>query len=198
VGYTSELLENLLKWAQSQMQGTKINPNDFNLIEATNSKLEFYAEQAKAKGITLKNLIDNGITVYADRDMIELVLRNLIANAIKFSNNGSTVSVSAIQKIEEVEICVSDTGLGIPPENMEKLFGKEIFTTNGTLHEKGTGLGLILCKDFITLNGGKIWAKSNHGKGSKFFFTLPAKNANNGKTILSKNFADSNIQSQTV
>jgi signal transduction histidine kinase len=198
VGYTSELLENLLKWAQSQMQGTKINPNDFNLIEATNNKLEFYAEQAKAKGITLKNLIGDGITVFADRDMIELVLRNLIANAIKFSNNGSTVSVSAIQKIEEVEICVSDTGLGIPPENMEKLFGKEIFTTNGTLHEKGTGLGLILCKDFITINGGKIWAKSTHGKGSKFFFTLPKKNANNGKTILSKNFADSSIQSQTV
>jgi signal transduction histidine kinase len=194
VGYTSELLENLLKWAQSQMQGTKINPNNFNLIEATNSKLEFYAEQAKAKGITLKNLIDDGISVYADRDMIELVLRNLIANAIKFSDNGSTVAVSAKQKMEEIEICVSDTGQGIPPENMKKLFGKEIFTTNGTLHEKGTGLGLILCKDFITLNGGRIWANSTVGKGSKFFFTLPAKNSTNGSPVLNKKLIDSNIQ----
>jgi len=175
VGYTYELLENLLKWAQSQLQGTKLNPSVFNLIDATKNKLNIYSEQAVSKGITLQNLINDDISVYADRDMIELVLRNLIANAIKFSNDGSTVSVSAKQKDDWVEVCVADSGQGITPENLKKLFGKELFTTVGTRKEKGSGLGLVLCKDFITLNGGKIWASSTLGKGSKFFFTLPIK-----------------------
>ncbi|HPX09418.1 MAG TPA: ATP-binding protein [Tenuifilaceae bacterium] len=175
VGYTYELLENLLKWAQSQLQGTKLNPSVFNLIDATKNKLNIYSEQAVSKGITLQNLINDDISVYADRDMIELVLRNLIANAIKFSNDGSTVSVSAKRKDDWVEVCVADSGQGITPENLKKLFGKELFTTVGTRKEKGSGLGLVLCKDFITLNGGEIWASSTLGKGSKFFFTLPIK-----------------------
>ena len=121
------------------------------------------------------NLINDDISVYADRDMIELVLRNLIANAIKFSNDGSTVSVSAKQKDDWVEVCVADSGQGITPENLKKLFGKELFTTVGTRKEKGSGLVLVLFKDFITLNSEKIWASSTLGKGSKFFFTLPIK-----------------------
>jgi signal transduction histidine kinase len=173
VGYTKGLLENLLSWAHSQMQGLKLQSTHFNLHEMANSKFSLYSEQASAKGITLKNVIDESVQVYADSAMIELVFRNLLANAIKFCSNGCTITASASLMPNKVLISINDTGTGISPENLEKLFGKEIFSTKGTSNEKGTGLGLILCKDFVTLNGGEIWAKSVLGVGSEFFFTLP-------------------------
>jgi signal transduction histidine kinase len=173
VGYTTELLENLLKWAQSQMQGLKVEPSTFNLHKVAEEKFKLYQEQAQNKGITLKNQIDPQITAYADNAMIELVFRNLIANAIKFCDRESVVTASASITNGKVMVSVSDTGQGISSENLHKLFGREIFSTRGTSNEKGTGLGLLLCKDFITLNGGEIWAKSVEGIGSEFFFTLP-------------------------
>lgn len=173
VGYTTELLENLLRWAQSQMQGLNINPSYFNPYEVAGAKLDLYKEQANNKGIILKNLIPQDIQGYADSAMIELVFRNLIANAIKFCESGSIITTSASLTNDMLLISVSDTGQGISPQNLEKLFGKEIFSTRGTSNEKGTGLGLMLCKDFVALNGGKIWAKSILGVGSEFFFTIP-------------------------
>jgi signal transduction histidine kinase len=173
VGYTSELLENLLRWAQSQMQGLKVIPSTFNIRDVAEDKLRLYEEQAQNKGITLKNQIDPQMAVYADSAMIELVFRNLIANAIKFCDKGSVVTTTASHSNGMVMVSVSDTGKGISSENLKKLFGREIFSTRGTSNEKGTGLGLLLCKDFITLNGGEIWAKSVEGVGSEFFFTLP-------------------------
>ncbi len=173
VGYTTELLENLLKWAQSQMQGLKIQPTYFNLHDVANSKFELYKEHASEKGIELINNIDKEISVFADSAMIELVYRNLIANAIKFSKKGGTVTAKAKVENNQVTATVSDTGTGIEPENLKKIFGKEIFSTKGTSNEKGTGLGLMLCKDFITLNKGEIWVKSEAGKGSDFYFTIP-------------------------
>lgn len=173
VGYTTELLENLLKWAQSQMQGLKVSPSDFNLYQVAEEKFILYKEQALNKGIILKNQIDPELIVYADSAMIELVFRNLIANAIKFCNEGSVVRAAASITNDKILISITDTGLGILPENLKKLFGKELFSTRGTANEKGTGLGLTLCKDFVILNGGEIWAKSLVGVGSEFFFTLP-------------------------
>lgn len=173
VGYTTELLENLLKWAQSQMQGLKVEPSTFSLHKVAEEKFKLYQEQAQNKGITLKNQIDPKITAYADNAMIELVFRNLIANAIKFCDRESVVTASASVTNGKVMVSVSDTGQGISSENLHKLFGREIFSTRGTSNEKGTGLGLLLCKDFITLNGGEIWAKSVEGVGSEFYFTLP-------------------------
>ena len=173
VGYTSELLENLLRWAQSQMQGLKVIPSTFNIRDVAEDKLRLYEEQAQNKGITLRNQIDPQMAVYADSAMIELVFRNLIANAIKFCDKGSVVTTTASHSNGMVMVSVSDTGKGISSENLKKLFGREIFSTRGTSNEKGTGLGLLLCKDFITLNGGEIWAKSVEGVGSEFFFTLP-------------------------
>ncbi|MFP4555813.1 MAG: ATP-binding protein [Bacteroidales bacterium] len=173
VGYTTELLENLLNWAQSQMQGLKIQPAYFNLHDVANSKFELYKEHASEKGIRIINSIDKEISVFADSAMIELVYRNLIANAIKFSKKGGTVTATAIIDKHHVTAKVSDTGTGIAPENLKKLFGKEIFSTKGTSNEKGTGLGLMLCKDFITLNKGEIWVRSEAGNGSEFFFTIP-------------------------
>lgn len=173
VGYTSELLENLLNWAQSQMQGLKVKPTIFKVSTIVDDKFELYKEQAQAKGIKLINSIDPKVTAYADGSMIDLVLRNLIANAIKFCEQGDMITVSAVDVDEMLQVSVCDTGLGMSPVNVRKLFGKEIFSTKGTLNERGSGLGLLLCKDFIALNGGAIWAESLEGEGSEFFFTLP-------------------------
>jgi signal transduction histidine kinase len=173
VGYTSELLENLLKWAQSQMQGLKVNPTKFKVHDIAQSKLNLYAEQAHNKGISLRNLIEEDVEVFADSAMIELVFRNLIANAIKFCEKGSAVTVSASIKNSDIMVSVADTGVGMSNEQLQRLFGREIFSTRGTQNEKGTGLGLILCKDFVLLNNGDIWVKSIEGVGSEFFFTIP-------------------------
>lgn len=173
VGYTSELLENLLKWAQSQMQGLKVNPTNFKVHDIAQSKLNLYAEQAKNKGISLRNLVEEDVEVFADSAMIELVFRNLIANAIKFCEKGSAVTISASIKNSDIMVSVADTGVGMRSDQLHRLFGREIFSTRGTQDEKGTGLGLMLCKDFITLNKGDIWVKSIEGVGSEFFFTIP-------------------------
>lgn len=173
VGYTSALLENLLKWAQSQMQGIKVNPSAFELRDVVNERIPIYQEHLARKQIQVDNRIDAGQRVYADRDMIDLVVRNLLSNAIKFSHAGNRVTFTSQTINSTVELCISDTGKGMSPQNLNMLFGKKIFSTLGTSDEKGTGLGLILCKDFVMLNGGTIWAESIEGKGSKFYFTLP-------------------------
>jgi signal transduction histidine kinase len=181
VGYTSELLENLLNWAQAQMQGLKVSPTVFNLHDVAEARLGLYSEQADSKGITLRNLIESNIEVYADSAMIELVLRNLIANSIKFCKKGSTVSVSVSQRNKNIMISVADTGIGMSEEQVKRLFGREIFSTRGTANEMGTGLGLMLCKDFVNLNHGEIWVKSIEGVGSEFFFTIPMADGDNDR-----------------
>ncbi len=105
--------------------------------------------------------------------MIQIVLQNLISNAIKFCQKGDSIVVKAFHEGDHCTICVSDTGLGISEENQQKIFSKTNFTTRGTANEKGTGLGLQLCQDFVEKNCGKIWLKSQEGKGSEFYFTLP-------------------------
>lgn len=173
VEYNAELLENLLKWASSQLQGNVVNPLAFDLYEVAVNKVRLYEKAANLKGIKLINETSANSNVFADRDMIEVVLRNLITNAIKFSRSGDKITVTSFQKNGFVEVCVSDSGMGISEETIGKLFGKQIFSTRGTLNEKGTGLGLILCRDFVNLNGGSIWVESVLNKGSKFYFTLP-------------------------
>ncbi len=121
----------------------------------------------------LRNLVEENVMVYADSSMVELTLRNLIANAIKFCNRGDTITVLASMQNNQLLVSVSDTGIGMSQEKVQRLFGREIFTTRGTSDEKGSGLGLMLCKEFVTLNGGRIWAKSIEGVGSEFFFTIP-------------------------
>ncbi len=181
VGYTSELLENLLNWAQAQMQGLKVSPTVFNLHDLAEAKLGLYSEQADNKGITLRNLIESNIEVYADSAMIDLVLRNLLANSIKFCEKGSSVSVSVSQRNKNIMISVADTGIGMNEEQVKRLFGREIFSTRGTANEKGTGLGLMLCRDFVNLNHGEIWVKSIEGVGSEFFFTIPMADGDNNR-----------------
>ena len=173
VGYTSELLENLLNWAKSQMQGLNVKPSFCQLFSIVEDKFGLYREQVQAKGITLKNMLAPNDAAYADCSMIDLVLRNLIANAIKFCKQGDVITVFSIDFDGKLQVSVRDTGLGMSSENLHKLFGNEIFTTEGTQKEKGSGLGLLLCKDFVELNNGTIWVESVEGEGSEFFFTLP-------------------------
>jgi signal transduction histidine kinase len=137
--------------------------------------LELSSTNAKAKNLTLVSSISDTTTVFADKNMLDTVIRNLVSNAIKFTPVNGKVEILSEEKDGEVEITISDTGVGISPEDIEKLFRVDIsHTTIGTGEEKGTGLGLILCKEFVEKNGGRIWVESEVGKGSQFHIRLPS------------------------
>lgn len=171
--YTTSLMENLLLWAKSQMQGNTINPQLLDIAGMVKETRHLLRLQAESKQVYVDAKIDSAIYIYADKDMIDLVLRNLISNAIKFTPNQGKVFVGASVKEQRVEVFVKDTGTGISTENIEHLFANNYFTTHGTGQEIGTGIGLMLCKEFLTQNGGDICVKSELGKGSVFTFTLP-------------------------
>jgi signal transduction histidine kinase len=129
---------------------------------------------AGLKNITIDYSATDHINVFADNDMLKTVLRNLVSNAIKFTNNGGAINITAEQTHSNITISVSDNGVGIKPDNLTKLFDiSQVLSTTGTAKETGTGLGLLLCKEFVEKHGGKIWVESESGKGSNFKFTLP-------------------------
>ncbi len=168
------LLENLLRWSRNQTGKTKVIAADFSITLAVRQVLSLFTSIALAKEIRLNNHIRQSHWVYADEDMVKTVLRNLISNAIKFSYSQGTIDIFATEKDEQITIGVKDQGPGITPENQEKLQkGTESFTTYGTHNEKGSGLGLLLCRDFIKRNKGKFYFTSQVGQGSVFYFTLP-------------------------
>jgi len=171
---TYALLENLLVWSRSQMKGEKLILESFNLYDLLQEKLENWETTAASKNISIHCDPSSKLMVFADREMIKIVLRNLMANALKFTSSGGKIGITAQLIDGMVKLCVNDTGTGISEENQKKLFNGTQFTTKGTSNEKGTGLGLMLCKDFVEKNGGQIWVESELGKGSKFCFTLPA------------------------
>jgi len=166
------LLMNLLNWSKSQMQNLEPKPELFNIQEVFTDKINLIEKKANQKQIIL---LDESIKdfVYADRNMIEIVIQNLLANAVKFSRVGDVITISNRERNGNALICVEDTGVGISKENQEKLFKNSGFTTRGTGHEKGTGLGLSISKQMVELNYGKIWVESEPNLGSKFFVELP-------------------------
>ena len=167
-----KLLTNLLDWSLSQSKDRKPSPVDFVFNEQIELAYKLFHKIAEEKNVKLINNLDKEIKMHADKNMIESVLRNLISNALKFSENGQ-ITVSAEKINDFVTVCVQDTGVGISPADQEKLFSQnENLTRKGTQNEKGTGLGLILCKEFVEANGGKIWVDSEIDKGSKFYFTV--------------------------
>jgi len=173
---TIDLLENLLIWASAQIKGVPIHIQKINIHSLTQENVNLLHNAAFEKEIELINEIAEDITAYGDMDVIRLVLRNLIANAIKFTRKNGLIKISAGIENEVCKITVSDNGVGISRESIDRLFNQFLNpTTKGTGNEKGTGLGLILCKDFVERNNGKIWVESEEGVGSKFIFTLPAK-----------------------
>ncbi len=168
------LLEGLLEWSRAQTGRMEYNPTLFKLSEEAVKVVDLSKENASFKQISLTSEINDTTMVFADRNMISTILRNLVANAIKFTNSGSFVKITATTSKEEVEITVLDKGIGMSQEELDSLFRIDIHhTTLGTNGEEGTGVGLILCKELVQNNGGKIWAESELGKGSKFIFTLP-------------------------
>ena len=174
---TFTLLEDLLKWTSTQSGKIPFKPQNLNFTDICKNILKTLNTNAAAKNIDIKNYIADHICVFADIDMLKTVLRNIVSNAIKFTNNGGIISISSEESFGIAIITVSDNGIGIKPDKLTKLFDiSQRQTTIGTAKETGTGLGLILCKEFIEKNGGKIWVKSEYGKGSEFKFSLPMVN----------------------
>ncbi|TAG37967.1 MAG: hypothetical protein EAZ31_10945 [Cytophagia bacterium] len=174
VSNASSLLDNLLYWAESQMSGEMRKPKVFDLKSVIDNNIQLYTRQANQKGVTIETTIQSKIIVYADKDMMDLVVRNLLSNAIKFCSEGDSIEFSSKIIEKQAEICIKDTGIGIENKKIKKIFGEGHTSERGTAGEKGTGLGLTLCKDFVEKNGGKIWVESEVGKGTQFYFTVIA------------------------
>lgn len=173
VSYTSTMLENLLAWSNSQMNGFTLTNEEFDLASLVDNSILIFEKQITEKQITVKDSVDSTMIVNADRNAIELVIRNLIANAIKFTPSHGNINITAEKKNDFFHVLVSDTGRGMAPSLVDKLFNHEVHSTMGTANEKGTGLGLKICKEFIERSGGKIWVKSELNKGSTFGFSIP-------------------------
>lgn len=172
------LLEDLLDWAKSQFDTVTFNPVLIdNLPKLISKCLKTILPMATKKQIEIIIDLDQGLNLQADSAMLETIIRNLMSNAVKFTPTAGMVTLSASANAGGTKFSIKDTGLGMAREKIALLFGPSTFTTFGTQGEKGTGLGLGLCHDFVSRHNGQIWAESEIGKGSIFFFTIPAKTA---------------------
>ncbi len=175
---TNNLLEDILMWARTQQGNIPFKPQKLRFKDICKNILETLTTNAETKNLTINCLAEDDLIVFADRDMTKTILRNLLSNAIKFTKKGGNINISAERTDSNVTISVSDNGVGIPPDNLTMLFDiSEVLTTKGTEKETGTGLGLLLCKEFVEKHGGKIWVESEIGKGSNFKLTLPILNS---------------------
>lgn len=168
------LLENLLEWSRSQRGIIAFDPVKLDFSYLAANVVSLIGPLANSKGILLTNEVADGVIFDADVNMINTVLRNLISNAVKFTPENGKITIRALPHEQYTEINVIDTGIGISQENIKRLFNiSENYSTLGTSNEKGTGIGLILCKEFIEKHNGKIWVESEFGKGTKFAFIIP-------------------------
>lgn len=168
------LLEDILLWAHSQSGKLPFEPGEIDLKHCCKGVIESLKPNADFKNITIRGIETEGINIYADINMLNTILRNLITNAIKFTNRGGIINITAQQNSSDTTIVVSDNGIGISAERIPTLFDiSKVHSTKGTDDEKGTGLGILLCKEFVERHGGKIWVESELNKGSLFKFTLP-------------------------
>lgn len=170
-----DTLENILKWGQAQLRGVKTNPQIINMEELVEKNISFFEVNTKSKSIRIECINLQGIKANADADQLDFVIRNLLSNAIKFSNSNSTIFVQA-EKIEanQLKISIKDSGVGMNKETLDSLFGVKQQINLGTGNEKGSGLGLLLCKEFVEANMGKIWAETDLNNGTVFHFTCNA------------------------
>lgn len=171
---TLETLDILLSWAKSQMNGINAKPENIDAYQLAQKQVDFFASISEQKYITIENFIAPRTFAWADTNQMDTVLRNLVSNAIKFTPKNGKIVLDAIYQDGKLYVSVTDTGIGISQENLKKLFKTEThFTTKGTEREKGTGLGLMLCKEFIEANKGEIFMESQIGQGTKVYFSLP-------------------------
>jgi len=170
---TLEMIENLLAWSSTQMSGLNLNTVVFDLEELVRHNIELVQSRSLTKKINLVSQVKKATLVFADRETTNIVLRNLIANGIKFSRANSTITISASLNDTNVIVSVNDTGIGISPKRQKNLFDVSLnYSSMGTSNEKGTGLGLALCRELVEQSEGKIWVESTLDVGSTFFFTL--------------------------
>ncbi|MBW8334481.1 MAG: PAS domain-containing sensor histidine kinase, partial [Prolixibacteraceae bacterium] len=170
---TFQLLENLLDWARIQRSQISFRPVSIILKKLVNEVFELMEEKSNSKMITVLNNIPDNLIVSADEDMLKTVLRNLVSNALKFTPVNGKIEIQVVSKENSIEISVKDTGTGMKPEDISKIFKiGSSFSKRGTENENGTGLGLVLCKEFVEKQGGKIWVESEEGKGSTFTFSI--------------------------
>ena len=169
-----ELLNNLLTWAQSQTGLIQCNPLDLQLIASVQWATQQLSNKAQMKGVKIEVEIPESLSVFADNDMLNTVLLNLLGNALKFTGRGNSISITAQEEETLVTVSICDTGVGMDDKTLGKLFRIETKSSRtGTDGEKGTGLGLLICKEFVETNGGTIWAHNTAGEGATFSFTLP-------------------------
>ncbi|NVO04434.1 MAG: HAMP domain-containing histidine kinase, partial [Bacteroidetes bacterium] len=171
---THNLLEDILIWARAKSDKLPFQPEEIEFSILLKNVLSSLNLAAKNKNISINIAADGKLRVFADVNMLKTILRNLISNAIKFTNLGGKINIWAIQKNTEIIVAISDNGIGIEEKIVKKLFEiSQTHSIKGTANETGTGLGLFLCKDFVEKHGGKIWIESEIGKGSNFRFSLP-------------------------
>jgi signal transduction histidine kinase len=179
IHHSYSMVDSLLDWCKNQRSGFSFQPHYWELHETVCETVDLLRSEAEAKGIKIINTITPGMDVFIDKAMFDLVLRNILTNAIKFTGKDGFIRIKAVKKIEKVIIAIQDTGVGIDQTKIQELLNaKNVNPTIGTAGEKGIGLGLQLCKDFIHRNGGDLWAESMIGKGSTFYIAVPVgKNA---------------------
>jgi len=165
----SQMLSNVLFWTKSQMNGVQVNLRPVRLKDSLSTTMQILHGIAEEKGIDFLNQIDNHVCISADKDMLQLIVRNLCMNAIKFTYPGGTVTVSTEITSDFCTVSVSDTGIGIAADQQPKIFGLAEQSTYGTANEKGAGLGLVLCKNFTEIQGGKLWFSSSETQGTSFY-----------------------------
>jgi len=174
VNETTEMLENLLSWAKSQLSNTLITRTKVNVSDIVTSEINKNKKAAEVKGISLDSKVTEDFIIWVDSDMISMVLRNLLSNAIKFCKKNDSITIMVKKNDKQLLVSVKDSGLGISKENLNKLFNNnDSISTFGTNKEKGIGIGLNLCKTFLNKNNGDIWVESEENKGSTFTFSLP-------------------------
>lgn len=172
--YTTDLLENILHWSRSQLQGFGIQKEFFNVRNIILNEINYHLPAATLKKINILHDVFPNEIAYADVLMFQIVIRNIINNAVKFCNEGCEIVITAsYQRNHMLKICIKDNGVGIPKATMEKLFKDENVSSRGTQNEKGTGLGLMICKDFMSRNDGEISVSSEVGKGTTFCVLVP-------------------------
>jgi two-component system, sensor histidine kinase and response regulator len=169
-----DLLSNLIEWSLSQSGRLEFHPEKSLILDVVKNVEPLFAPAAREKGIAIKTEIPSQLKAYADEVLLETILRNLISNAIKFTHPGGEIIISAKEQNNQVVVSVADSGVGITPNKINKLFRiEEHVTTEGTNKEKGNGLGLVICKEFVEKHEGRIWVESKEGEGCIFYFSLP-------------------------
>ena len=171
--YTTSLMDNLLQWSKAQMQSNAVYPQRVDIGKSIEETLQLLRRQSETKRITIESESAEGVFGFMDKDMLSLVLRNLVSNAIKFTPEKGNIKIGVHENCTLVEVFVQDTGTGMSPEVLKKINSNDFYSTKGTANESGTGLGLKLCKEFMVRNGGQLYIESKLGEGSTFSFSLP-------------------------